>query len=238
MKRRHCHRARKNRGLAERGISQKRSGRLRLNIRQERRTSETDRVQKKPRGDAGLFPFIWPLRAGRCCSRRPRCLLFHQGRRRSIRLPGMIGRSQSNRSPLERGTEIFDAETNRQTGPSAQQRPLAETHAGAKKPHSGAINARRLMKVSTQGLGGGDSRARTGDPPPSHRTGLRLRRERDFRPQRQRLKCRLFAGGDYVRRPAGIQKAPIPARQCDKGEQSSSPGDCLVGAPGLEPGTR
>jgi hypothetical protein len=76
----------------------------------------------------------------------------------------MIGRSQSNRSPLERGTEIFDAETNRQTWPFAQQRPLAETHAGAKKPHSGAINARRLMKVSTQGLGGGRTRARTWDP--------------------------------------------------------------------------
>jgi hypothetical protein len=36
------------------------------------------------------------------------------------------------------------------------------------------MNAKMLMKVSTQGLGGGDSRARTGDPPPSHRTDLRL----------------------------------------------------------------
>jgi hypothetical protein len=80
----------------------------------------------------------------------------------------------SNRSPLERGTEISDAETNRQTGPFAKQRPLAETHAGAKSPHSGAVNAKRLTKVSTQGLGGGDSRARTGDPPPSLRTDLRL----------------------------------------------------------------
>jgi hypothetical protein len=63
----------------------------------------------------------------------------------------------SNRSPLERGTEIFDAETNSQTEPSAKQRPPAETHGGAKNPHFGAINAKRLMKVSTQGLGGGGS---------------------------------------------------------------------------------
>jgi hypothetical protein len=64
------------------------------------------------------------------------------------------------------------------------------------------------------------------------------RRERDFRPQRQRRKCRVFAGGDHVQRLVRIQKAPIPARECDKGEQSSSPGDWMVGAPGLEPGTR
>ena len=31
-------------------------------------------------------------------------------------------------------------------------------------PHSGAINAKRLTKVSTQGLGGGRTRARTWDP--------------------------------------------------------------------------
>jgi hypothetical protein len=76
MKRRHCHRARKNRGLAERGISQKRSGRLRLNIRQERRTSETDRVQKSPaamRGFSLLFGHSGldgAVRAahGACCS--------------------------------------------------------------------------------------------------------------------------------------------------------------------------
>src|SRR5580693_6067721 len=51
----------------------------------------------------------------------------------------------------------------RKTGPSAKQRPPAETHAGAKSPHSGAINAKRLTKVSTQGLGGGvRSHLRTG----------------------------------------------------------------------------
>jgi hypothetical protein len=55
-----------------------------------------------------------------------------------------------NRSPLERGTEIFDAETNSQMRLSARQRPLAETHAGAKSPHSSAINANWPMKVSTQ----------------------------------------------------------------------------------------
>src|SRR3984885_13100076 len=70
----------------------------------------------------------------------------------------------SNPSPLERGTEIFDVETNLQTGPSAAQRPSAETRAGAKSPHSGAINTKRLTKVSTQGLGGGRTRARTWDP--------------------------------------------------------------------------
>jgi hypothetical protein len=123
----------------------------------------------------------------------------------------------SNPSPLKPGTEIFDAETNPQSGPSAKQRPPTETDGFAKSPHSGAINAKWLMKVSTQGLGGGDSRARTGDPPPSHRTGLRLRRERDFRPQRQRLKCRLFAGRRLRTETRRDTKAPIPARQCDKG---------------------
>jgi hypothetical protein len=99
----------------------------------------------------------------------------------------------SNRSPLERGTEIFNAETNSQTGSSAEQRPSVGTCAGAKSPRSGAANAKRLMKVSTQGLGGGDSRARTGDPPPSHRTRLRFRRERKFSMQRQGCKIGLFS---------------------------------------------
>jgi hypothetical protein len=40
----------------------------------------------------------------------------------------------SNRSPLEWGTEIFDTETNSQTGPSANRRPPAETHAECEKP--------------------------------------------------------------------------------------------------------
>ena len=52
------------------------------------------------------------------------------------------------------GTEIFDAERNSQKRPSAEQRPPAEAHAGAKSPHSGAIS-------------GGGSRAQTGDPPAS-----------------------------------------------------------------------
>ena len=34
----------------------------------------------------------------------------------------------------------------------------------AKSPRSGALNAKRLPKVSTQGLGGGRTRARTWDP--------------------------------------------------------------------------
>jgi hypothetical protein len=63
------------------------------------------------------------------------------------------------------------------------------------------------------------------------------RRERDFRPQRQRRKCHVFAGGDHVQRLVRIQKAPILARECEKGEQSSSPGVWVVRAPGLEPGT-
>jgi hypothetical protein len=52
----------------------------------------------------------------------------------------------------------------RKRGPSAKQRPPAETHADAKGPHSGAINAKRLKKVSIQGLGGGRFKARTCDP--------------------------------------------------------------------------
>jgi hypothetical protein len=47
---------------------------------------------------------------------------------------------------------------------SAKRRPPVETHASAKSPRSGAVNADRLMKVSTQELGGGRTRARTWDP--------------------------------------------------------------------------
>jgi hypothetical protein len=52
----------------------------------------------------------------------------------------------------------------RKPGLSAKQRPSAETRAAAKSSHSGAINAKWLTKVSTQGLGGGDTKARTWDP--------------------------------------------------------------------------
>jgi hypothetical protein len=53
-------------------------------------------------------------------------------------------------------------------------------------PVAGAVNARRLTKISTQGLGGGDRSARTGDSPLSHRNrsppcagnGVLLRRDR------------------------------------------------------------
>jgi hypothetical protein len=67
-------------------------------------------------------------------------------------------------SLLERGTEIIGAETNSQTAPPAKQRLPAETDGGAKSPHSGAINAKRPTKVSTQRLGGGRDRDRTCDP--------------------------------------------------------------------------
>jgi hypothetical protein len=63
-----------------------------------------------------------------------------------------------------RGTEIIDAETGSQTGPAAKQRLPAETDAGAKSPHSGAIDAKRLTKVSPLRLGGGRTGARTWDP--------------------------------------------------------------------------
>jgi hypothetical protein len=42
----------------------------------------------------------------------------------------------------------------RKRGPSAKQRPPRDT-CGREKPHSGAINAKRPLKVSTRGLGGG-----------------------------------------------------------------------------------
>jgi hypothetical protein len=140
-------------------------------------------------------------------------------------------------SPLKRVRKFL---MRRQTHKLAllKRRSPAEARPGCEKPHSGAINAKRLKKVSTKDWVMETVGLELGTHHPVFEPISASRRERDFRPQRQRRKCRLFAGGDYVRRPAGIQKAPIPARQCDKGEQSSSPGDCLVGAPGLEPGTR
>jgi hypothetical protein len=117
----------------------------------------------------------------------------------------------SNRSPLERGTEIFDAETNSQTGPSATETPPAETHAGAKSPHSSAINAKRLMKVSTRGLGGGDSRARTDDPALSHQTSLRISEERKFSMQRRELKIGHFPLRRRMWRLSKVGKSPHSA---------------------------
>jgi hypothetical protein len=74
-------------------------------------------------------------------------------------LPRIGGRPPSHRTSLHLsgGTEIFDAETNPQTGPSSKQRPPAETDGCTKNPYFGAINAKRMTKVSTQGLGGGGS---------------------------------------------------------------------------------
>jgi hypothetical protein len=43
-------------------------------------------------------------------------------------------------------------------------RDRARRHMRPRKAHSGAINAKRLKKVPTHGLGGGRTRARTWDP--------------------------------------------------------------------------
>ena len=54
------------------------------------------------------------------------------------------------------------------------------------------------------------------------------RRERDFRRRRQSRKSRLFAGEDLIQRPAKVRKPLFLRGNCNKGERSSSPEDCLV----------
>jgi hypothetical protein len=50
------------------------------------------------------------------------------------------------RRTLERGTEIFDAETKAQTGALRQAETARIDTCGREKPHSGAINAKRPVK--------------------------------------------------------------------------------------------
>jgi hypothetical protein len=57
--------------------------------------------------------------------------------------------------------------------PICQLRLNPETRTYAKSPHFGAIGARRANKVRALRLRGGGCWAQTGDPPASHRTGLR-----------------------------------------------------------------
>ena len=78
---------------------------------------------------------------------------------------------------LPPGTDFLDAETGRQK----PELKCADGHRDRKSKNLMAENARRNAPFGvvpeTCGLlrlGGGDRRARTGDPPPSHRTSLRL----------------------------------------------------------------
>jgi hypothetical protein len=76
--------------------------------------------------------------------------------------------------------------------------------------------------------GGGGSRARTGDPPRSHRTGLLLRRERKFSVQRQGSKIPFFPRRRRIQRLPEAGKSPIWRRKCEDIHRSSIPGDWVV----------
>jgi hypothetical protein len=65
-----------------------------------------------------------------------------------------------------------------------------------------------------------------------------LRRERKFPPQRQAGKSRLITWQMQFQRRAGSEKAPTPARELRDCLRRFEPQDRVVGAPGLEPGTR
>ena len=77
-------------------------------------------------------------------------------------------------------------------------------------------------------LGGGDSRARTGDPPPSHRTGLQRSRERKFPMQRRGYRTRLFARRRRMQRSSGVGKSPHYVGKMRK-RPGSNPEDCPTG---------
>ena len=78
--------------------------------------------------------------------------------------PELPTTQSSNPSPLEAGNGIFDCGDKPSIGAFSQAETTHGDAWGAKSPHSGGINAKWLLKVSTQGLRGGRTRARTWDP--------------------------------------------------------------------------
>src|SRR5450631_2236337 len=93
------------------------------------------------------------------------------------------------------GTEFLDAETRRQNWSFKRANARRDQNPRIEWPEIPAENALFGVVSETcglQGLGGGGSWAQTGDPPPSHRTGLRPRRERKFPMQRQAGESRLI----------------------------------------------
>jgi len=154
------------------------------------------------------------------------------GKGGSRRLGGGGSRAQTGDPPpshrtglsAEPGTEICDAETGTQKPTYHLAETNPETRRSAKSPHSGAINAKRLAEVWALPLGGGGSRAQTGDPPPSHRTGLRHRAGNgNLRCRDGHAKADLSPSRDQSRDAQECKKPPFRGNKCEKACGSLSP---------------
>jgi hypothetical protein len=125
----------------------------------------------------------------------------------------------SNRSPPHAGNGISDRRDRGENAVYLQAETTYGDSGGYKKPPFRPKNATRANRVrALQGSNLGTNHAVI-EPVSA------LCRERDFRPQRRRRKCRVFAGGDHVRRLVRIQKAPIPARECAHQGSNLGPDD-------------
>jgi hypothetical protein len=134
MKRRHCHRARKNRGLAECGITQKHSGRLRLIFAKRGGPRKQIECEKSPAA-IRAFPFYLATPGWTVLFVPPTVLVVPPRSQTKHPIARMIGRSQfpgRNHPPkghaiscsritrlvapwgLPPGTDFLDAETGRQ----------------------------------------------------------------------------------------------------------------------------
>jgi hypothetical protein len=103
----------------------------------------------------------------------------------------------------------------------------AETRTDTKSPYSGAIVRQGRTEFEPWRLRGGDSRARTGDPPASHRTGLRAGNGNFLRRDRPAKVDSSLAETDSETR---ARKPRFPRMNCEIA--------CEGCARGLDPGTR
>jgi hypothetical protein len=104
------------------------------------------------------------------------------------------------------------------------------------RPKSGNWVAESPLRNDLFGFArdGRDSRARTTDPPPSHRAGLPLSGNGNFRCRDRRAKSGFSPAGDGYRDYQKRAKAPIPRGKCEDNHRSSIPEDWVVEVVGLE----
>jgi hypothetical protein len=118
-------------------------------------------------------------------------------------------------------------------------RRLKEQNDTGENPHRNGLSGVGARICGFVRLDGGAGRDRTANPPPSRRTGLsHPSQERNFLMQRRRGKKRIFVAWRPIRRRGRTRKARVPWDKCACIGRSSIPEDWVVGAPGLEPGTR
>src|SRR5882757_7465453 len=103
------------------------------------------------------------------------------------------------------------------------QRPKERNDTGENPRRNGLFGADPEI-CGLEGLGGGGSRAQTGDPPPSHRTGLRRRAGNgNLRCRDGHAKADLSPSRDQSRDARECKKPPFRRNKCEKACGSLSP---------------